>query len=708
MANEKLKLVVKDIVEKKEIQRLNNLIEGIDGKKELKEELLNLLKNSENTAYFFLLNAEKYSKTVNEIKKEFEKSYLYKNIKKYLSHEDINVKKYFLKELGAAKSEVFIDIFIMMMRENESELRILIAKIISRYNDDTSNMLLLSMLDDSDKRVVKEIVLILAEKGEKVLLYLEKYLNIPMERLKINILELLNKIGTAGALKFVIQLCGDESEKVRIEAQNLALFLLDRHVLDENRDGYNVIFHFLRKEIERLDLKNAVTIIKIILKFKENGAKVIIADMEEKWNLADEYKKILFEIKSDDKIYLVEEMLKSKKEDMRKIGIELLQSIDVKNVKEDKIVQIITEYMAEKDFVTNGAEIEKVAAYILKSKLFEKMAKNINSTSPKERKSAVIIISGVSQDEKLYSLILNLLNDPDQSVRYEALRAIGRTGKKEYIGYLEEMLSDPDESIQIEALTIIAKMNIEDSREIIMKVMNHPNEKMKEEAAKFIAKESLKKYIDSFDLLNEFNKKRVGVLMENLGNRTEEILFEDINSTDVNTRRRVMGILKYMKDKYKFKEVMKKAMQDPDKKIRSEVVKLLVNVSDRDILVGLLKLLNDPDRRVRANTIEAFGCMDGKVKDMPVKILYQFLKDDDNRIRANAIMALVNMGKTEVESELDEMFESKSELMRASAVYAAGELKLKNKLPFIEKLSNDSSTIVRKNIIIYYKKIAEN
>ena len=52
------------------------------------------MKNSENTAYFFLLNAEKYSKTVNEIKKEFEKSYLYKNIKKYLSHEDINVKKY--------------------------------------------------------------------------------------------------------------------------------------------------------------------------------------------------------------------------------------------------------------------------------------------------------------------------------------------------------------------------------------------------------------------------------------------------------------------------------------------------------------------------------------------------------------------------------------------------------------------------------------
>ena len=35
--------------------------------------------------------------------------------------------------------------------------------------------------------------------------------------------------------------------------------------------------------------------------------------------------------------------LKSKKEDMRKIGIELLQSIDVKNVKEDKIVQIIIE-----------------------------------------------------------------------------------------------------------------------------------------------------------------------------------------------------------------------------------------------------------------------------------------------------------------------------------------------------------------------------
>lgn len=707
MANEKMKTLINEIVEQNNIEKLNKLIVKIENAGELREEFLNALIEDDKKAYFFLINAENYSGIVKEIKKNFEKTIFYKNIKKHIYHNDLNVKKYFLKELGMAKSEVFADIFIGMLREKDWEVRLQIAGIISKYNGDTAIMLLLSMLDDADRRVVKEVVVILAEKGENVLLYLEKYMTIPMERLKINILELLNKIGSAGALKFVIQMCGDESEKVRIEAQNLALYILDRHTLDEDREGYNVIFHFLKKEIERLDLKHAATIIKIILKFRENGAKVIITDMEEKWNTSNEYKKILMEIKSEDKIYLVEEMLKSKKEDMRKVGIELLYSIDARTVKTERIEKIITDYIAEKDFIKNESEIEKVAGYLVKSKIFEKMAKNIHSVSAKERKSAIIIISIVSQDEKIYELIVELLKDPDRDVRYEALRAIGKTGKEEYIKYFEEMLADPDENIQIESLKIISEIKGEQSKEIIMKAMNHPNDNVKEEAVKLIAKESLKKYIDSFDLLNEFNKKRVGVLMENLGNKTEEILFEEINSTDINTRRRVMEILKYIKDKYKFKEIMKKAMQDPDKNIRSGVVKLLINISDREILVGLLKLLNDPDKRVRANTIEAFGNMEGKTKEMPMEMLYPFLKDEDNRIRANAIMALVNMGKKEVENELDEMFESSSELMRASGIYAAGELKLKNKIKFIERLSEDKSVIVRKNIIIYYYKIGE-
>ena len=101
------------------------------------------------------------------------------------------------------------------------------------------------------------------------------------------------------------------------------------------------------------------------------------------------------------------------------------------------------------------------------------------------------------------------------------------------------MLTDPDELIQKEALRLLSKIEGEESKDIILKSMNHPNEKMKEEAAKIIAKDSLKKYIDSFDMLSEFNKKRVGALMENLGSKTEEILFEEINSTDVTTSRRL-------------------------------------------------------------------------------------------------------------------------------------------------------------------------
>jgi HEAT repeat protein len=58
----------------------------------------------------------------------------------------------------------------------------------------------------------------------------------------------------------------------------------------------------------------------------------------------------------------------------------------------------------------------------------------------------------------------------------------------------------------------------------------------------------------------------------------------------------------------------------------------------------LVAALSDPDRRVRANAIEAF---EDSGEPLCVPVLLPFLRDDDNRVRANTAKAVWNLGSDE-------------------------------------------------------------
>ena len=118
--------------------------------------------------------------------------------------------------------------------------------------------------------------------------------------------------------------CGDTSERVRIEAQKLALYVLEKNSPEKDIDGYKTILYLLGQELKKIDVQNSAAIVKIILKFKDEGARIVEEDMEEKWADIDTYKRILFEIKGEDKVYIIKRMLLSKKTDIRKKGLEIL------------------------------------------------------------------------------------------------------------------------------------------------------------------------------------------------------------------------------------------------------------------------------------------------------------------------------------------------------------------------------------------------
>lgn len=132
--------------------------------------------------------------------------------------------------------------------------------------------------------------------------------------------------------------------------------------------------------------------------------------------------------------------------------------------------------------------------------------------------------------------------------------------------------------------------------------------------------------------------------------------------------------------------------------VRATIVKSLGAIGDERMLPVLALLLDDPDNRVRANTVEALVHLQTRKGDLK-KILGKLANDPSNRVRANAALALLAEGDKKGREILEAMIKLKDEFMRASALYALGELKMKIDQRLIVKHFDDASWLVRKNAV---------
>ncbi|OQY09237.1 MAG: hypothetical protein B6I28_03425 [Fusobacteriia bacterium 4572_132] len=690
-----LRKTLKKVMKEKDINSLNKIMDKIAKKANLHSKFLENISENQSIQYFILINTEKNSELLIKILNKFEGMKWYKKIYKNLHHRDLEVRRYFLSEIGKAKTDIFIEILIEMLRDSVYQLRVDVAKILLKYKTKHSMRLLVSMLDDSDRRVVKEITYILVEFQEEILPFLDRYLKLPMKRIKLNILDVLNRIYSMKTLRYLVLLSTDRSEQVKIKAQHILILLLEKLNTDVNFNDDQLMLDFLKEEIQKLDIKNISNLIKILLKFKEKGAKLILEDIENRWSEKAEYFILFNKVESEDLIYLTFEMLNSKIIEIKEKGLDILSKISVKEEKIFEVIEKITEYVIESVENMSKEEKETIINFMKRHNILKKYASKLKSENEIEREIAVTVM-GLLDEPKLHMLLLTRLKDPSIKIRKSIVKILGEERNEKYIEAFEKMLVDPNEDVQISAMEAIAKLGTPKAKKVIFEALEHPNEEIQKLANKIIEKESLKNYINKFDELSEVEKNKIAKILTRLGKESMDILEEQIKSTDVEVRKRIIRILNYVEDKNRYRNIFKEALKDPEKEIRSSVIKLIVDFADREILVLLLKLLNDPDKRVRANAVEAFGDIKNKTA---TKILKPFLKDKNNRIRGNAIMALYRLGDESGFNEINEMIRDKSELMRSTAVYIIGTLKLENKKHILDELQNDHSILVKNNII---------
>ena len=123
------------------------------------------------------------------------------------------------------------------------------------------------------------------------------------------------------------------------------------------------------------------------------------------------------------------------------------------------------------------------------------------------------------------------------------------------------------------------------------------------------------------------------------------------------------------------------------------VVRQLGKSGAYDALKALFETLNDRDRRVLANAVEALEETGHK---QITRLLEPLMRHPDNRIRANAAKAAWTLGDERGRAVLVEMLGSPRVEMRLSGLWGLRQIGLKEEAEVVRQLSkNDSDERVR-------------
>lgn len=166
-------------------------------------------------------------------------------------------------------------------------------------------------------------------------------------------------------------------------------------------------------------------------------------------------------------------------------------------------------------------------------------------------------------------------------------------------------------------------------------------------------------------------KKTEKILKPGAVDSSEMSLEERLTSEDFEDR---LEVVMYIKDSGRSDQIdrLLQMLEIEDHAfVKAALISCLKTFLTKEQAGILSRFLNDPDNRVRSNTIEAIEYL--KCEEA-IPSLFSALSDPDNRIRSVAAKALQSFGEEKVFAELKKMLESHEEWMKGSAIYALSHI----------------------------------
>ncbi len=169
---------------------------------------------------------------------------------------------------------------------------------------------------------------------------------------------------------------------------------------------------------------------------------------------------------------------------------------------------------------------------------------------------------------------------------------------------------------------------------------------------------------------------------------------EALSDRDDETRFKLLELLEQLGDDG-LEEPLKYLLEtDVNDKVVSKAIKVFSGFAGPNSVVSISKgLLRRADSRVRANTIEAIE----EAGIMAADLMKDYLTDINNRVRANAAKAIAKTDPEAALKTLKNMLEEENPLMKASALWALGELRMPEHTSLVVPFADHPEEIVRRN-----------
>lgn len=134
--------------------------------------------------------------------------------------------------------------------------------------------------------------------------------------------------------------------------------------------------------------------------------------------------------------------------------------------------------------------------------------------------------------------------------------------------------------------------------------------------------------------------------------------------------------------------------------LKANIITAIGNMADVKDIPRLAKFLKHPERRIRANAVEALSKIgDRDIIDLLLPVIEN---EKDNRVLANTAIALWKFEdiREKVKKTFKKMIKDEEKWMRASALYAFGETQIEDFIHYLLSSLEDEDEDICRNAII--------
>lgn len=215
-----------------------------------------------------------------------------------------------------------------------------------------------------------------------------------------------------------------------------------------------------------------------------------------------------------------------------------------------------------------------------------------------DRLVAMLLETGIKKAD-LFRALESVMRDGKTLGRRAAAKALSDFHGMEASVLTMQALDDDDPQVQAAAVSQLRQRGLSNTLTLLLNRLESPHHVVRQAARASLAEYSFKRYLASFDILNEAARRSTGKLVKRIDPQTVPLLLEQFRAESRTKRLRALSMAVVLELWKEFEAEAIEILADPDHVVRAEACRLLGYCDSVAAKTALQRILNDASVVVR-------------------------------------------------------------------------------------------------------------